>query len=789
MANNKKDSELNKIYEDGLIGHIAKKVTGKEKNLDIPEVINDEPVRADSEDSQLITPNFDDNLKVRDESSSDTYKEMSINIRKTSKKQAVNKTEEKESLAEIWKELDKITISETKKSSVPKEDKTSNLLKDIKQSLDTETLETDEIEGEISDIFKPNKKLLALIWNKSFIEEDNYIKIDDKFVTYVGVWSSNISVDGNMLEKMGKSEWLGNFTIHSIYKPIETIYSKKLLTKKRKQINIEIALQREKRGAVNVDPELISSFNEIEAIIEWLISSTFKMYYYYNIIQLVDDEKDKLMNRRDQLWILLETLNYDTIHFTHLQAKIHDAFGVGWNYNKFLELNVSKRIPSLFTTDTNLAPVTNFQYKEDSNVDGIPLWIDVWTGRMICRDFWSGDNYNMIELWSSWTWKSYTMKLVCLREYNDWVRQIIIDPDWEFKDLTENIWGDYINIGSTSWDDRKLNPFDYSYPRVLIEKYGVDHVIENLEDFEESIRSEFLAFLSNLKTLISIIISNEKIPETLYSELSILLVDFFNKEWWIDDNDIKSYFQLAKTPLSMKKFYKFLEKEIEAWGKRGEVMDKIRKWIFDYWDGSWNFNQFLGDWITAINFSWDWSAFNLKNVKDPGLKTVITFIIISFIEQIFAERQSVRTRVVIDEASTFMSANIEIAWYIAKLFQRARKYYMWITLIAQWLDNLFVDFKSSEKNQNYWNTLVQNSENFIILAQKASGLKTIQDKLELNEMQEEFLQNLKREKENDHDVRWQALIITWKGVDQIQVTAEPYIHNYINTDPSTKKEK
>jgi hypothetical protein len=135
-----------------------------------------------------------------------------------------------------------------------------------------------------------------------------------------------------------------------------------------------------------------------------------------------------------------------------------------------------------------------------------------------------------------------------------------------------------------------------------------------------------------------------------------------------------------------------------------------------------------------------------------------------------------------------IGANIEIAWYIATLFQRARKYYMWISLIAQWIDNLYINFKSDEKEVNFGDTFIQNTENLIILTQKPNALKIIQDKLSLTPMQLEFLLKLHEQKEHWYVAKWKALIITWTSVDQIQITPEAYIHKYINTDPRTKKE-
>ena len=764
----KNKSEVEKIYNDWAIGYTAKKIFREKKE------INDK-IKKEDVDINIDKIEVEKNSNKSDQK---INKECDTTIRKPVI-----------TISELENEFKDINNNKPKKD-IKKISKRKDLLNDIKKSLDSDKKElVKKVDIEISEIFKVNTNLQHLLSNKIFNEYVEYIEIDDRYVTYVWAWSINLSADSNMLWRMSQHDWIWNFWIHSIYQPIDVLYSKKMLMKKRKSLMIEVAIQKEKKWESQVDLELLNAIEEITWIINWLVSQDFKMYRYYNIIQLVDKDKEKLFDRRDQLQVLLETLNFKLYKFKHLQEPIHNVFWIGWNYNKYLYLSWKDRIPNIFTTDVNLALIKHFIYKEDNSVEWIPLWVDIFANRMICRDFWKWDNYNMWIFWFSWTWKSYTGKTICLREFNDWVKQIIIDPDWEFESLTSKIWWDYINIWWEVNDDEKLNPFDFSFPRILMQKHWVWYVSKNIEEFREQIISEFNWFVSNLKKLISIIIRNEKVSSTLYAEISTLLTSFFKEEWKIDINDVTSYFWIAKNPLSIKKFYNYLDKLVKINHIDKDKIYTIKKWLFDYADINWNYNRFLWNWRTNLDFKSDWTAFNLKKVVDTWLKTVITFIIISFIQQIFAEKQTQRTRILIDEASTFLWANLEIAWAVATLFQRARKYYMWITVIAQWLDNLFVDFKSDEKNINYWNTFIQNMENTIILAQKSNALKIINDKLQLSEMQYEFIYNLKKQKEDGLNVQWKALVITWKSVDQIQIIAEKYIHKYINTDPATKNKK
>lgn len=767
-----KKSTTQEIYQDWAIWFVAKKLFWKDNNQSSKNNEIEKELPTNVIDNYIVEEKNNNIIEIEEKI------EKRINQKQINYAPAIKISE----ISNEFKNIKEIKINTEEQKNIQRE----KLLKDIKKTLEQKEIKEEKIEIEISEIFKTNLNLQQLLSNGLFEEYEDYIKVDEKYVTYVWIGSTNLSVDWNLMLRISQNDSIWNFSIHSIHQSVNVLYSKKMLEKKKRALIIEIQSMAEKKWVNQVDLELTNALHEIDWILEWLVSQEFKMYRYYNIIQLVDNNLEKLLDRRAELDVLLQTMNYNMVKFRNLQEPVHNLFWIWWNYNSFINLSNKDRLPNIFTTDENLSYVTNFITKDDNNVKWIPVGLDIYSWRMICRDFWSWDNYNMCIFWSSWTWKSYWMKLVCLREYNDWVKQIIIDPDAEFKDLTENIWWDYINIGGTK--EHQLNPFDFNFPKVLMKKYWVDFVVEHLDEYWPKIDAEFKEFLSRLKTLISLIIFNEKIPSNLYSEISTLLVNFFIDEWWLNPKDNTSYFKIAKHPLSIKKFYNYLENLIEKNDQNSDKISIIRKWLFDYADDNWAFSTILWENENVIDIKSDWTVFNLKNIKNKGLKTVITFIIISFLEQIFAERQEQRTRIVIDEASTLIGANIEIAWYIATLFQRARKYYMWISLIAQWIDNLYINFKSDEKEVNFGDTFIQNTENLIILTQKPNALKIIQDKLSLTPMQLEFLLKLHEQKEHWYVAKWKALIITWTSVDQIQITPEAYIHKYINTDPRTKKE-
>ena len=129
-----------------------------------------------------------------------------------------------------------------------------------------------------------------------------------------------------------------------------------------------------------------------------------------------------------------------------------------------------------------------------------------------------------------------------------------------------------------------------------------------------------------------------------------------------------------------------------------------------------------------------------------------------FIKNIFSEKHLERVRITLDEATTFIGDNMELAEYIAELYKRARKYGIGVTLIVQGVDNLYVTFKSEEKEINYGSLFLQNTLNLIILAQKKPGLDAIEKYVGLTQPQFEFLNSVSYEKERD--VRGIALVMS-----------------------------
>lgn len=73
-------------------------------------------------------------------------------------------------------------------------------------------------------------------------------------------------------------------------------------------------------------------------------------------------------------------------------------------------------------------------------------------------DRFSLHNANSITFAQSGAGKSYTTKVEILRQLMQGTRVIVIDPEREYKRLTESVGGTYIKLSAKS--KQKINPFD-----------------------------------------------------------------------------------------------------------------------------------------------------------------------------------------------------------------------------------------------------------------------------------------------------------------------------------------
>src|ERR1035437_3531078 len=91
---------------------------------------------------------------------------------------------------------------------------------------------------------------------------------------------------------------------------------------------------------------------------------------------------------------------------------------------------------------------------------GILYGINKSNNSLVIVDRFSLNNANSIVFAQSGSGKSYTAKVEILRQLMEGTKVIVIDPEREYKRLSESVNGTYIKLGAKSKE--KINPFDFS---------------------------------------------------------------------------------------------------------------------------------------------------------------------------------------------------------------------------------------------------------------------------------------------------------------------------------------
>ncbi|MDD5294618.1 MAG: DUF87 domain-containing protein, partial [Patescibacteria group bacterium] len=158
-----------------------------------------------------------------------------------------------------------------------------------------------------------------------------------------------------------------------------------------------------------------------------------------------------------------------------LSDKIENIFGSRLVFSKKVfyqaEQGFNSTLPlandELYITfNMNSSPVASsfpFISSELTSDNGILYGINRHNNSLILFDRFSLQNANTVVFATSGAGKSYAIKLEVLRSLMLGTDVIIIDPEHEYKHLSDAVGGTYINISLSS--ENKINPFDL--PRAI----------------------------------------------------------------------------------------------------------------------------------------------------------------------------------------------------------------------------------------------------------------------------------------------------------------------------------
>jgi conjugal transfer ATP-binding protein TraC len=456
--------------------------------------------------------------------------------------------------------------------------------------------------------------------------------------------------------------------------PMDTEDIMKKLRNKVGRLEADISMNQEK-GNVR-DPMLETALGDVESLRDKLQQGTehyFRFSLYFTVY--ADTEKDL-----DKISATLESL---------LGAKLiiakQSVLQMEQGFNSTLPLGNDELA---IATNMNTEPLSTtfpFVSSELTSNDGILYGINRHNNSLILFDRFQMENANSVVFAKSGAGKSYAIKLEILRSLMLGCDVIVLDPENEYKHLSEAVGGTFLNISLNS--DSRVNPFD------------LPHAIEG-ETSEDILRSSVINLLGLMNLMLG------KMNPTEEALMDRAIWETYAKK----DITPASDFSHVEPP-TMQDLVEILSGMVGG--------ESLAQRLTKYTEGTFSgiFNQ-----QTNINLENQFVAFSVRDLEDT-LRPIAIYITLNFIWN--TVRSKLKKRVLVIDEAWWMMQHEDSARFLFGIAKRARKYYLGVTTITQDVS----DFLQSP----YGKPIVTNSSIQLLLKQSPAAIDLIAETFFLTE--------------------------------------------------------
>ncbi len=458
------------------------------------------------------------------------------------------------------------------------------------------------------------------------------------------------------------------FDIAMFFYPVKSAIVLDQLKKKVGTLEAQIIGDAEK-GAAR-DPLRETALRDVEALRDALTQGIEKFFQFALYVTLYSDSKQELDSLSEEV---------ENIFGSRLIYSKRGYYQSEQGFNSTLPLCNDE----LFIVyNMNSSPVASsfpFISSELTSDNGILYGINRHNNSLILFDRFSLQNANTVVFATSGAGKSYAIKLEVLRSLMMGTDVIIIDPEYEYKHLSDAVGGTYINISLAS--ENKINPFDL--PRGI----GGDSKPEDI------IRSAVIT----AKGLVRLMLGNLTNEED--SIVDRALLETYAKKDITPDCDLSR----VEVPI-MQDFQDILE------GMDGGANLSLR--LRKYTQGT--FAGLLNN-PTNVKIDNQLVCFSVRDLEDE-LRPIAIYTIVNYIWNIV--RSEMKKRILVIDEAWWLMQHEDSAKFVYALVKRCRKYYLGVTTITQDVN----DFLTSP----YGQAIVTNSSLQLLLKQSPAAIDLLQ---------------------------------------------------------------
>lgn len=441
--------------------------------------------------------------------------------------------------------------------------------------------------------------------------------------------------------------------------------------------NIEAQLNADRDKGAPRDPLRETALRDIEQLRDSLTQGTERFFQYALYVSIYADNEKELNDRIEEL---------DALFGGRLVVAKRGYYQAEQGFNSTMPIGLDELSIYFNMNSSPCASSFPFISSDLTSDDGIMYGINRHNGSLIVFDRFSLQNANAVTFATSGAGKSYTVKLEILRSLMLGVDIMVIDPENEYKHLSEAVGGTFMNISLNS--QVKINPFDL--PRAV---GGADTPAD-------IIRSAVITIKGMLRIMLG---------EVSPAEDSILdraLIETYSKKDITADADLSR----VEAPL-MTDFISMLE----GFEATENMVIKLKKYTEGTFAGLFNSP-------TNIDTHNQLMVFSVRDLEDE-LRPLAIYMIVNYIWN--TVRSELKKRILVIDEAWWLMQNEDSAKFIYALVKRCRKYYMGVTTITQDVN----DFLGSP----YGRAIVTNSAIQILLKQSPAAIDVVQKTFLLTE--------------------------------------------------------
>jgi len=507
----------------------------------------------------------------------------------------------------------------------------------------------------------------------------NYIKLEEKLAKTYFVFSYPRYLTTGWLSPIINMDI--PLDISFFFHPIETGSILKQLRKSVTEVQAEI-MEREEKGLIR-DPALETAYQDLEDLRGRLQTAQEKMFKFGLYITVYADDTKELEKIETTLRSTLESrLIYIKPALYQQKEGLLSTFPYGTDLLQIHNTLNTTPLSSIF-------PFISFDL---SSNEGILYGINKHNNSLVFFDRFSMENANMVIFAKSGSGKSYAVKLEILRSLMMGTECIIIDPENEFKTLSESVDGSFFKISLSS--ESHINPFDLPEPR-------------EDERVEDVLRSNIINLVGLMRIMLGGLTPEEDaIMDQALSETYAAkdITPNSDPSMWAENVPIMSD----------------LESVLETMEGADSLVERLRKFTKGTFASF--FNQ-----KSNISMDSHLVVFGIRDMEDE-LRPMAMFIIMRYIWN--TARATLKKRLLVIDEAWWMMKTEDGASFLFGICKRARKYWLGVTTITQDVS----DFMQSD----YGKPIITNSSIQLLLKQSPATIDLVQQTFNLTE-QEKFL--------------------------------------------------